>query len=517
VKQIYNKWTVEEELERLHAKAQFYQFVYEVLRQLQRQEVETIKPDLLMQAIQFMYSHFKESITLESMASVLDCSVRNLTKQFRAKLNNSPIHFLTHIRMHKAAQLLLDTDANLQEISERIGYSDGHALSRSFKKIFGLSPIQFKTSKLEGRRMPKLLRNGSGLDILQPSSHRYNDFDNHYHHNREGDILMFKNASPSVAAVMLLCVTLLISACQSGSVNSPSPVVQNPAPATATNAEAPAISASTTTRMYEHLNGKTEIPMQPKRIFSAFHVGQLMALGVKPIGSTTFLLRNPALDVTGIEDLGVPPSLEKLVELEPDLIILTEAFRDLYDYETYSKIAPTIVIVQNDDPIKDIELFGDILGKQEEAKQWLAEFELKIAAAKQKVSAMIGPEETFSILNVRQKNFYIYGDSNMGGNILFKYLGLKPQDKVKTDVINGEVWELSAEVIPEYIGDHLFLSVNEGAEEALKNNEKIWANTDAVKNNKVYPIDFNVFLQSDPIGVSKQLDIVVDLLASRNE
>jgi iron complex transport system substrate-binding protein len=114
-------------------------------------------------------------------------------------------------------------------------------------------------------------------------------------------------------------------------------------------------------------------------------------------------------------------------------------------------------------------------------------------------------EETFSILNVRTTAFYIYGDGNMGGNILYKYLGLKPQDKVKTDVINGETWKISAEVIPQFIGDHLFLAVNKGAEDALKSNESIWKNTNAVKNKKVYSLDFDLFLQSDPIAVTKQL------------
>lgn len=77
--------------------------------------------------------------------------------------------------------------------------------------------------------------------------------------------------------------------------------------------------------------------------------------------------------------------------------------------------------------------------------------------------------------------------------------------------------EVSVEVIPEYIGDHLFLAVNEGAEENLKQNERIWANTNAVTNKKVYPIDFNLFLASDPVAVSEQLDIVTELLISHNQ
>ena len=61
----------------------------------------------------------------------------------------------------------------------------------------------------------------------------------------------------------------------------------------------------------------------------------------------------------------------------------------------------------------------------------------------------------------------------MGGNIIYKYLGLKPAAKVESDVIHGETWEVSTEVIPEYIGDRLFLAVNEGAEDKLKDVQKL--------------------------------------------
>ncbi|MNI64704.1 Iron(3+)-hydroxamate-binding protein YxeB precursor [compost metagenome] len=157
-------------------------------------------------------------------------------------------------------------------------------------------------------------------------------------------------------------------------------------------------------------------------------------------------------------------------------------------------------------------MFGDILGKHEEAKQWNEKFAAKIAEYKEKVSPYVSDDETFSILNVRPDALFVYGDTNMGGNIIYKYLGLKPAAKVETDVIQGETWEISAEVVPKYIGDRLFLAVTEGAEEHLKDVEKLIQQSPAGKAGKVYSIDFDKFLMSDPISVEKQLDIVVDIL-----
>jgi iron complex transport system substrate-binding protein len=524
------RWKNSQAIDKLYVKAVFYQFVHELMSQMHLQSATGNTQDLISQAIRFISERYSESITVETVAESLECSASYLSRSFKNQIGVSTIDYLIQVRIEKSKQFLLNTEAKLHEIAAAVGYSDVYYFSRLFKKHTGFSPLRYRLEVQSPHTVQYNPLNHSDLSMASIRNQPYSINDNNYHfQQREGYFFMIKPARPSISAIILLCFTLILSACQAnsnpsaggkGTGQNPSPVVASQATpeSTASAATQSSPSDAPLTRVYEHLNGKTEIPTHPKRIVSSFHVGQLLALGVKPLGSTTYILQNPALDVTGIEDLGVPMNLEKIIALEPDLIILTEAFRDGVSggYEAFSKVAPTIVVVQNDDPVKDIALFGDILGKQEEASKWLTEFETKIATAKAKVKAVIGDEETFTILNVRQKNFYIYPDANMGGSILYKYLGLKPQGKVNSDVINGETWEVSAEAIPEFIGDHLFLVVNAGAEEALKSNEKIWSNTNAVKNNKIYPLDFNFFLPSDPIAVTKQLDILVDLLLAGN-
>jgi len=73
-----------------------------------------------------------------------------------------------------------------------------------------------------------------------------------------------------------------------------------------------------------------------------------------------------------------------------------------------------------------------------------------------------------------------------------------------------------AEVVPDFIGDRLLLAVNEGAEKEIKEVEKLLQNTPAGKTGKIYDIDFNQFLPSDPISVEKQLDIIVNMLIEGN-
>ncbi|QJD86288.1 AraC family transcriptional regulator [Cohnella herbarum] len=504
-------WQQSTPLDKLQAQSAFLPFVHEVMRQIRTSATESGKHNLVTEAIHYIHENYRKPITAEELAGIYGCSASYLSRLFKSHLGLGPIEYLIHVRVHKSKQFLLRSEARVQEIASSVGYSDVYYFSRLFKKHTGCSPLQFREDNRQTvQHNPSRPLKSS---IVSQKHVLHNDNDNYYHLIREGDTSMFRFSRPAFGAMMLLCTTLLLNACQSNG-NTGTPASQ---PA---SVEAATDSTAGETRIYEHLKGQTEIPVKPRRVVSLFHLGELIALGVKPVGSTTFILKNPLLsDTSDIADVGVPPNAEKIMSLEPDLIVTTAPFAEAFEggYEALSKIAPTIVVEQYNDPIKDVEMFGDILGKQEEARKWNETFATKIAEYKEKISPFIGADETFSILNVRPGAYYIYGDTNMGGNILYKYLGLKPTDKVETDVIKGETWEISAEVIPDFIGDRLFLAVNEGAEKELKEAEKLIQNSPAGKTGRIYNIDFNQFLPSDPISVEQQLDIIVSLMVDSNK
>ncbi|WP_042168733.1 AraC family transcriptional regulator [Paenibacillus gorillae] len=510
---MFRLWQQSASIDKLQAQSIFLPFVFEVMRQIRTLALQNSRPNIVTEAIQYIHEHYKKPIAVEELAGMYSCSASYLSRLFKSQIGLGPIEYLIHIRIHKSKQYLLRSEARIQEIASSVGYTDVYYFSRLFKKHTGSSPLQYREDNRQSVQYnPFRLLNSS---IVTPKLVSHNENEIYYQQSGEGDTSMFRFSRPTFGAMMLLCTALLLSACQAGS-NTGTPT-SLPA---STDDTAAANSTTAETRIYEHLKVQTEIPVKPQRVVSLFHLGELMALGVKPVGTTSFVLKNPLLsDVSDIGDVGVPPDAEKILALEPDLIVTTGPFAEVFEggYEALSKIAPTIVVEQYNDPIKDVAMFGDILGKQEEAKQWNETFAAKVADYKEKISPLIGDDETFSILNVRPGAFYIYGDTNLGGNIIYKYLGLKPTKKVEADVINGETWEISAEVIPDFIGDRLLLAVNKGAEQEMKEAEKLIRHTPAGKSGKVYPIDFDQFLYSDPISVEQQLDIIVNLLVESNK
>lgn len=504
-------WQQANSLDKLHAQSVFLPFVYEVMRQIRTAALESSRTNIVTEAIHYMHEHYREPITAEELSRIYDCSASYLSRLFKNQIGAGPIEYLIHVRIHKSKQFLLQSEARIQEIASSVGYADVYYFSRLFKKHTGFSPLQFRENNRNSvQNNPLHLLKSS---IVSPKLVSHNENESYYQRIREGDTSMFRFSRPAFGAMMLLCTTLILSACQASN-NTGTTDSQSASTNSAAN------NTVAETRIYEHLQGETEIPVKPQRVVSLFHLGELMALGVKPVGSTTFVLSNPLIgDVSDVTDVGVPPDAEKILSLEPDLIITTAPFAEVVEggYEALKQIAPTIVVEQHNDPIKDVEMFGDILGKQEEAQQRNEAFTKKIAEYKEKISPFVEADETFTILNVRPGAVFVYGDTNMGGNIIYKYLGLKPQEKVDTDVINGETWEISREVINDFIGDRLFVAVNEGAEEDMKEIEKLIQNSAAWKAGKVYHINFDQFLYSDPISVDQQLDIIVDLLAKENQ
>lgn len=321
-----------------------------------------------------------------------------------------------------------------------------------------------------------------------------------------------------------LCIILLLLAACGNSANNPdtsdnrgsSNGESQPGAQNNENSGEPAL------RKYEHEKGTIEIPVKPERIIAVQYTGAMLALGVKPVGGDNEWSVYPLLEKEweGIEAVGDPwtgLNMEKIIQLEPDLIVTHVE----QTYESLSKVAPTIFIPWLKYDVREqITAFGDILGKQEEAKDWLARFDSKVQATKEKVEGIIGADKTVAIVNIRPKNQFIYGDSAMGGYVIYQALGLKAPERIQAEVLDQDKasLEVQLEVLPDYLAeaDYIFLSVLEsdgGAERAKEiQNSALWKNIPAVKNNNVYGLDWNTYFTTDPMSTDKQLDTFAELL-----
>lgn len=82
--------------------------------------------------------------TLSELADLSGYSAQHLGRLFKRTLGLTPLQHLTHLRMRYAADLLLTTNATLDQIADRIAIEDPYYFSRLFKKHTGQSPSQYR-------------------------------------------------------------------------------------------------------------------------------------------------------------------------------------------------------------------------------------------------------------------------------------------------------------------------------------------------------------------------------------
>lgn len=126
-----------------------------LLERLEKKEVETVADaalepvgihngidmDSLIRHIHQNYAHI---ISLNDLAAMTNTSKTTLIQVFKSVYGTTPIKYLNDLRLEKAKELLVNTDANVGEISELIGFQSIHYFSRYFKNREGIPPNEFR-------------------------------------------------------------------------------------------------------------------------------------------------------------------------------------------------------------------------------------------------------------------------------------------------------------------------------------------------------------------------------------
>src|SRR5690606_17715423 len=111
---------------------------------------------------------------------------------------------------------------------------------------------------------------------------------------------------------------------------------------------------------------------------------EVLALGIKPIGTLDYYLNKFERErIAGIESVGGDePSMEKMIALEPDLIIIPGYFKPEI-VEALQKIAPTVATKWGLLPLEHLSVLAEWLGREEEEQAWLAHYAEKAAQTKE--------------------------------------------------------------------------------------------------------------------------------------
>jgi transcriptional regulator GlxA family with amidase domain len=98
----------------------------------------------ILKAQVFIENNFQQKITVDQLASMFALSRRNLERRFKKATSNTASEYLQRVKIEAAKLSLESSRENVNEVMWKVGYTDNKAFRTTFKRITGLSPMQYR-------------------------------------------------------------------------------------------------------------------------------------------------------------------------------------------------------------------------------------------------------------------------------------------------------------------------------------------------------------------------------------
>lgn len=99
---------------------------------------------LICEAQTYIEENVGGKISFEALAAKLATSRRNFDRRFIKATGNTPVEYLQRVKIEVAKKSLEKGSKSIFEVRNEVGYSDDKAFREVFKKITGLSPLDYK-------------------------------------------------------------------------------------------------------------------------------------------------------------------------------------------------------------------------------------------------------------------------------------------------------------------------------------------------------------------------------------
>ncbi|MBU5354653.1 AraC family transcriptional regulator [Paenibacillus barcinonensis] len=227
------------------------------------------------------------------------------------------------------------------------------------------------------------------------------------------------------------------------------------------------------------------------RIVTLHYAGEILALGMKPIGSLDYTSEQLQPESPAIQSIGYNTcQLNKVKALRPDLIIASD-FTDHAELAALGEIAPVIVIPWDMDAFDRLQRVALVLGKEQEAEAWRESYRSKKLAARAHCSQFISSTETAAIVRMEEGRVWIHASRFFP--TFYDVIGFQPTSlMLQTTEVYPDMRRVSLQMhqLEQLEADRLYIVENDGVsfsrlfEQLQKAN--CWQALSAVRNRKVY-------------------------------
>jgi len=101
--------------------------------------------DSVKEVQHFIETNYQAKITIDQLADMLAIGRRNLERRFKKATSNTIAEYIQRVKVEAAKISLESSRDNVNEVMYKVGYTDNKAFRSTFKRLTGLSPIQYRT------------------------------------------------------------------------------------------------------------------------------------------------------------------------------------------------------------------------------------------------------------------------------------------------------------------------------------------------------------------------------------
>lgn len=98
----------------------------------------------LGEVISRLEKEYQRNWKITDIAKIAAMAPSTLLPVFKRATGHSPIDYLIHVRILKAAELLLKTNDSITTIAQETGFADSNYFSRQFRKIYNIAPKDYR-------------------------------------------------------------------------------------------------------------------------------------------------------------------------------------------------------------------------------------------------------------------------------------------------------------------------------------------------------------------------------------
>jgi transcriptional regulator GlxA family with amidase domain len=100
--------------------------------------------EMVQQAQAYIESNLHEKISVEELSSRFAVGRRNFDRRFVKATGNTPVEYLQRVKIESAKKAFETTRKTINEVMYEVGYSDVKAFREVFRKITGMSPLEYR-------------------------------------------------------------------------------------------------------------------------------------------------------------------------------------------------------------------------------------------------------------------------------------------------------------------------------------------------------------------------------------